>query len=203
MPAKRRAARTDEYSIFETLKAKGVAVPPFATSMEDVGTVGIPALFVIRHTNKAPERTMITKYGDIARVLAHAAQKKNPRFFMQRHIAGHEVACGVMADGRKIVPLVPVEIIPRSFHESGPWHMRGHVADAVQALAKKAHTGIGAKKYSCVRFTVDGTTPYVTAVDSAPALTRTGLFMRSAEVAGFTAAEIEEQVGLQFINHAS
>jgi D-alanine-D-alanine ligase-like ATP-grasp enzyme len=195
MQAKRRAARKDEYSIFETLRAKGVAVPPFATSMEDVGSVGIPAIFVTRHKNKAPERTMITKYGDIARVFAHAAHK-SPQFFMQRHIAGHEVACGVMADGRKIMPLVPVEIIPRSLHESGPWHMRGHVADAVQACALKAHKAMGGKKYSCVRFTVDGTTPYVTAVDIAPALTRTGLFMRSAEVAGFTAAEIKESIGI-------
>ena len=195
MPAKPRATRTDEYSVFETLKERGVAVLPFATTVADICVVGIPAFFVMRHATRPPERTMITKYGDIARVLAHATQKKSAGLFMQRCIAGHEVACGVIVSGKKTMPLVPVEIIPRSLHESGPWHMKGAVADAVQVVAKAAHKAVGGKKYSCVRLIVEGTTPYVTAVDIAPPLTRTGLFMRSAEVAGFTYAEIKEQVG--------
>ncbi len=195
MPVKRHATKTkDAYAIFETLKAKGVAVPPFATVVEDVGAVGIPALFVTRHANKSSERVMITKYGDIVPALAHAV-RKSPQFFMQRYIAGYEVACGVMTNGRKLVPLVPIEAIPRALHESCVWHLKQGVTDAVQVLAKKAHAAVGAKKYSCVRFVIDGATPYVTGVDIAPPLTRAGLFMRSAEVAGFTPAEIKESVG--------
>lgn len=187
----RRGAPKDEYAIFETLRARGVAVAPFTTRVEDVGVVGIPAVVVAYRKGKPDVRTMIAKYGDVAPVLAHTAKAHG--FFMQRHVMGHEVACGVIRDGKKILPLVPVDVIPRSLHESGAWHIRA-MQDAVQAQALAAHVAVGAKGHSCVRLVVDGVTPYVTGVDIAPALAHTSLFMRSAKLTGLTEEEIKELI---------
>ncbi|MSR73493.1 MAG: hypothetical protein EXS60_00305 [Candidatus Pacebacteria bacterium] len=192
----RTRAPKDEYAIFETLGAAGVAVAPFTTSLEDIGSVGIPALVVTRHAGALPVRTMVAKYGDIVPALAQATRAG--RFFMQKHIVGHEVACGVITHSRKVLPLVPVETIPRPLHESGAWHLLPAVQDAVQAVAKAAHIAVGAKGHSCVRMVVAGTTPYVTGVDMAPSLARTSLFMRSALLTGLTVHEICESVGSHY-----
>ena len=178
MSVKRQISK-DEYSVFEILRSKGVAVAPFATVVAEVGAVGIPAVVIARNVNGAHTRTMVAKYGDIIPAVTHAV-RTSPQFFMQRHIMGHEVVCGVIMDGRKIVSLVPVEAIPRALHESSAWHMKTGVADAIQYLSKAAHAALGTKTHSCVRLVVAGSTPYVTGVDIAPPLTRTGFFMRSA-----------------------
>ncbi len=183
----------DEYAFFETLRAKGVAVAPFATALEDVGTLGIPAVVVVRNAGVPAVRTMVANYGDVVPAVAAAARAG--RFFMQKHITGHEVACGVIRSGRKILPLVPVDAIPRPLHESGAWYMPIATQDAVQALANAAYSAIGAKGHSCVRMVVDGSTPYVTGVDINPSLAHTSLFMRSALLAGLTLDEINESVG--------
>ncbi len=193
MPVPRRRAPKDEYAIFETLRAKGVSVAPFATVMEDIGNVGIPAVLAVRYTGRPAVRVMVAKYGDIVPAVAKAAKAKG--FFMQKHVTGHEVACGVITEGRKILPLVPVDAIPRPLHESGAWHMAPAVQDAVQALAKGAHKALGIKGHSCVRLVVEGAVPYVTGVDAAPPLSHAGLFMRSALLAGFTAEEVYGSVG--------
>ena len=192
MPVRTLRAPKNEYDLFEALKAGGVPVAPFATSVAAIGAVGIPAMIVVRHANKSVVRTMVAKYCDVAPAVAKAAKAKE--FFMQKHITGHEVACGVLVSGRKILPLVPVDAIPRSLHESGAWHIKPAVQDAVQALAKAAHKAVGAKGNSCVRFVVDGATPYVTGIDCSPALTHTAPFMRSALLAGFTLHEIYETI---------
>ena len=192
MSAKRRVP-SDEYSVFESLRKKGVAVPPFATVVAEVGAVGIPAVVIARNASGAHTRTMVVRYGDIVPAVAHAT-RTSPQFFMQRHIVGHEVVCGVIMDGKKIIPLVPVEAIPRALHESSAWHMKSAMADAIQHLAKAAHAALGTKTHSCVRLVVAGSTPYVVGVDVAPPLTRTGLFMRSAMLAGFTEEEIKESI---------
>ena len=194
MKAKRRVVTKDEYSFFEILRAKGVAVAPFATAVEGIAGVGIPAVVIARHAGGLDARTMVARYGDIAPTFARVAKAK--QFFMQKYVTGHEVACGVLKDGRNVLPLVPVDALPRSLHESGAWHMTPAVQDGVQAVAKAAHKALGIKGHSCVRFVVDGVTPYVTGVEVAPSLARTGLFMRSALLAGFTPDEIEESFGL-------
>lgn len=190
MPVSRRHAPKDEYSLFEKLASKGVAVAPFATSVSAIGVVGIPATLVIRG-GQSPQRMMIAAYGDVVPAIARATREAKS-FFMQKHVTGHEVACGVIMDGRKIMPLVPVEVIPRLLHESGAWHLKSVTQDAVQALAKAAHTAVGAKRHSCVRMVVDDGMPYVTGVDVEPALARTSLFMRSAKLTGLTEEEIKE-----------
>ena len=192
MPVTRRTAPKDEYEILETLAEHGVAVAPFTTSLEDVGGVGLPAVVTARHADMPAVRTMVAKYGDIVPALAHAAKAES--FFMQRHVTGHEVACGVIMDGRKVLPLVPVESIPRPLHESGAWHLKPAVQDAVQALAKAAHTALGTKGHSCVRMVVSGAVPYVTGVEVHPSLARTSLFMRSAKLTGLTEEEIMESI---------
>lgn len=174
------------------LAEHGVAVAPFATNFEDIGNVGIPAVVIARSADTARGHTMVTKYGDIVPALARVA--KAGGFFMQRHITGHEVACGVITHGRKILPLVPVEAIPRPLHESGAWHMPPAVQDAVQATAKAAHVALGTKGHLCVRMVVEGSVPYVTGVEMHPSLARTSLFMRSAKLAGLTDEEITESI---------
>ena len=191
MGSVRNCALKDEYIIFETLKAKGVVVAPFTTAVEDIAGVGLPAIVIARNAT-ASVRMMVAKYGDIVPVIARAAKAES--FFMQRHVTGHEVACGVITDGRKIIPLVPVESIPRSLHESGAWHLKPAVADAIQATAKAAHAALGAKGHSCVRMVVDGSVPYVTGVEIHPSLARTSLFMRSAKLTGLTEEEITESI---------
>lgn len=191
MQAKKRVGHGDEYSVFEKLKAAGVAVPPFATDARGVGFVGLPAVVVARFKNKPCEKIMITRYGDIAPAIARAVRHTRS-FFVQRHMSGHEIACGVMEDGKRLMPLVPIETVPRLRHESVPRYMTASVVHAVQAQAKKAHRAAGAKRYSCVRLVVAEGTPYVVRVDAAPPLTRTGLFTRSAEVAGFTLPELQK-----------
>src|SRR3989344_6709931 len=179
-----RALPQDEYAVFKTLRAKGVAVAPFTTTMGGVAHVGIPAV-VVAHNKDAPVvRSMITKYCDIVPAFARAAKAKS--FFIQKHVTGHEVVCGVITSGRNILPLVPVEAIPRSIYEVGVWHLRPAVQDKVQALAKAAHSALGVKGHSCVRMVIDGTMTYVISVDVNPPLARTSLFMRSALLAGFT-----------------
>lgn len=190
MPVWRRSIHRDEYSVLETLAEHGVAVAPFATAVENIADIGLPAVVVARYADMSPVRRVVVKYGDIVPALAHAAKAHG--FFMQKHVGGHEVACGVIMDGRKILPLVPVETIPRSLHESGAWHMPSAVQDAVQATAKAAHAVLGVKGHSCVRMVVNGVIPYVTGVDMSPSLARTSLFMRSALLAGLTVHEICE-----------
>ncbi len=187
-----RITPKDEYAIFETLAEHGVLVAPFTTALEDIAGVGLPAVVVTRHAEMPAVRTMVAKYGDIVPALAHAAKAES--FFMQRHVTGHEVACGVITQGRRVLPLVPVEVIPRPLHESGAWHLSHAVQDAVQATAKAAHTALGAKGYSCVRMVVAGTTPYVTGVEMHPSLIRTSLFMQSAKLTGLTEEEITESI---------
>lgn len=192
MPVRRRITHKDEYAVLETLAEHGVAVAPFATTIEDIAGIGLPAVVVARHADMPATRTMVVKYGDI--VPAFAAAAKAHGFFMQRHVTGHEVACGVIMDGRKVLPLVPVEAIPRSLYESGAWHLKPAIQDAVQAVAKAAHTALGAKGHSCVRMVVNGTVPFVTGVEVHPSLARTSLFMRSAKLTGLTEEEIMESI---------
>lgn len=182
----------DEYEVFETLAEHGVAVAPFATSLEDIAGVGLPAVVVAQSADMPATRTMVAKYGDVVPAIASAA--KAGKFFMQKHVTGHEVACGVTMHGRKILPLVPVETIPRPLHESGAWHLLPAVQDAVQAAAKAAHAALGVRGHSCVRMVVEGSVPYVTGVEIHPSLARTSLFMRSAKLAGLTEEEITESI---------
>lgn len=195
MSATRRISK-DEYAFFETLAEHGVAVAPFATTLEDIGSVGIPAVVIARYRDLPDLRTVVAKYSDIVPAFAHTAKAKG--FFMQKYIMGHEVACGVIMDGKKVLPLVPVDAIPRSLHESGAWHMAPAVQDKVRALAHDAHTAMAIKGHSCVRMVVNGAIPYVTGVDMSPSLARTSLFMRSALLAGLTVHEICESVGSHY-----
>ena len=201
MASARHLAPKDEYAVFETLAEHGVAVQPFTTTVEGIAGVGIPAVMVAWSANAPATRMMVAKYGDVVPAIAHAA--KAGAFFMQKHISGHEVACGVIAHGRRILPLVPVEAIPRSLHESGAWHIKPAVQNAVQAAAKAAHMALGIKGHSCVRMVVSGAVPYVTGVETHPSLARTSLFMRSALLTGLTVHEVCDSVGSVFLNHKS
>src|SRR3989344_5841240 len=192
MPVRRHITFKDEFAVLETLAEHGVAVAPFTTTLEDVAGVGLPAVVVARHADIPATRTMVAKYSDIVPAFTQAV--KAGGFFMQRHVTGHEVACGVITEGRRVLPLVPVETIPRSLHESGAWHLKPAGQDAVQAVAKAAHTALGVKGHSCVRMVVSGATPYVTGVEIHPSLARTSLFMRSAKLTGLTEEEITESI---------
>ena len=180
----------DVFSVFEMLREKGVSVPPFATDMRDIGSVGLPAFVVARGTGK---KEAVARYGDIAPAIAKAS-RAGKDIFVQKCVAGHEIACGVMRHERKLVPLMPVEAIPRSRHESVPWHLTERQIGHVQKLALAAHKALGKARHSCVRCVVSGNEAYVTAVELSPALTHGSLFAHSAAVVGFTLPELKESL---------
>jgi|GEM_PF-2334109 len=186
----RKSTLKDTYSLFEKLAACGVSVAPFTTSLAGIATVGIPAKLVTR-TTLSPYSATIARYGDIMPAIVRAVRSAKP-FFLQRHVTGHELACGVVMDSRKIVPLVPVEIIPRISHETHALHMSSSVLDAVATEACRAHKALRIKGHSCVRMVVEKGVPYVVGVEASPALVRTSCFMRSALLAGLTEEEIKE-----------
>lgn len=183
-----------EYALLEALREKGVAVPKATDDLRRIGEVGLPAFVVSVARDGAQAKTAVVRYGDIAPAIAKAV-RTGSAVYVAQCVAGHEMACGVMADGRKTVPLVPVDAIPRSPHEALPWHVTERQLERVQALAKAAHRASGAGTHSCVRCIVVGHAAYVTSVEPAPALTPSSLFVRSAAVAGITLPELSAALG--------
>ncbi len=189
----KKARIKDEFSVLEALHAKGVAVPPFATDLRDIGGVGLPAFVIARGGGGATKKEAVARYGDIAPAIAKAS-RGGAEVFVQKSVAGHEIACGVMRHERKLVPLMPIEAIPRARHESVPWHLSERQIGHVQALALAAHKALGIATHSCVRCVMSGQEAYVTAVELSPALAHGSLFAHSAAVVGFTLAELEKSL---------
>jgi hypothetical protein len=72
--------------------------------------------------------------------------------------------------------------------------MKQRVVEAAQGLAKAAHKALKIKSHSCVRMVVQNDIPYVVGVDQSPSFAHTGLFMRSAFLAGLSVHEIAHSV---------
>ena len=189
----KKAPVADDFSVFEALRKKGVSVPPFATDMKDIGKVGLPAFIMSRAKGGKVTKETVMRYADIAPAIAKAS-RAGAEVVVQRSVAGHELACGVMRHERKLVPLMPVDAIPRARHESVPWHLTERQIERIQALAVKAHKALGRATHSCVRCVVSGKDAYVTAVELSPVLSRGSLFAHSAAIVGFTLPELEESL---------
>lgn len=187
----------DQLRLLRALQKKSVAIPPFVEGVSRISEVGLPALVIYyprvnRGEGKKAWQTMITRYGDVIPALMAVAREK--KIYIQRYVAGHELACGVMKHKGKVMPLMPIEVIPRAHHEAVPWHWSEEQIEAVQEIAARAHRAVHAKKYSSVRCVVDKDKKiYVTAIDQAPLLNKTNLFTQSARAAGFTFTELKKR----------
>lgn len=187
----------DQLRLLRALQKKGVAVPLFFEGVGRIAEVGLPALVmyyprVNRGEEKKAWQTMITRYGDIIPALMAVAREK--KIYIQRYVAGYELACGVINYKGKVMPLMPIEAIPRAHHEVVSWHWPEEQIEAVQEIAARAHRAVRAKKYSSVRCVVDKDKKiYVTAIDQAPLLNKTSLFTQSARAAGFTFTELKKR----------
>lgn len=177
-----------EYTKLEALRRRGVAVPAFTADLRGIAGIGLPAFVVTVGRDGAHAKTAITRYGDIAPAMGRAAQSGKKMYFAQC-VTGDEVACGVMVDGKCALPLVPVDLIPRSRHEAVP-HLTERQIERVQKLAKDAHVASGASAHSCVRCVVREHEAFVVSVDLSPALSPGSVFMQSASVAGITLADL-------------
>lgn len=177
-----------EYGQLEALRRKGVAVPALTDDLRGIAGIGLPAFVVMVGRDGVHTKTAVTRYGDIAPALARAARSGKTAFIAQC-VTGQEIACGVMADGKKVLPLVPVDLVPRSRHEAVP-HLTERQIERVQRLARDAHVASGASAHSCVRCVVRGHEAYVVAVDLSPSLSYGSAFMQSASVAGMTLADL-------------
>lgn len=177
-----------EYGQLEALRKKGVVVPALTDDLRGIAGIGLPAFVVMVGRDGAHEKAAIARYGDIAPALARAARSGKNSFIAQC-VTGQEVACGVMADGKDALPLVPVDLVPRSRHEAVP-HLTERQIERVQKLAKDAHVASGASAHSCVRCVVKGHEAFVVAVDLSPSLSPGSAFMQSASVAGMTLADL-------------
>lgn len=177
-----------EYAMLEVLRRYGIAVPAFTSDLRGIAGIGLPAFLVTVGGDGMHAKTAITRYGDIAPAMGRAAQSGKKIYFAQC-VTGDEVACGVMVEGKKALPLVPVDLIPRSRHEAVP-HLTERQIERVQKLARDAHVALGASAHSCVRCVVKGYEAFVVSVDLSPALSPGSAFMQSASVAGVTVADL-------------
>lgn len=183
-----RAKIGGEYAALEALRKKGVVVPAFTDDLRGIAGIGLPAVLVTVGHDGAHAKLPITRYGDIAPAIASAA-RSGKKAYVAQCVVGHEVVCGVMADGKKALPLVPVEAIPRARHEAVP-HLTERQMERVQKLAEEAHVASGASAHSCVRCVVRGHEAFVVSVDLSPSLSPGSAFMQSASVAGMTLADL-------------
>ena len=172
----------------ETLRGKGVSVPAKTADIRGIAGIGLPACVAWVGKDGAEARVVVARYGDVAPAIARA-MRSGGAVRIAQCVTGHEVACGVMADGKKALPLVPVDLIPRSRHEAVP-HLTERQIERVQQLAKEAHVALGASAHSCMRCVVAGHEAYVIAVDLSPALSPESAFMQGAAIAGVTRADL-------------
>jgi len=177
--------------MLEALRKKGVSVPALTADIRGIAGIGLPAFLVTVDGDGSQVKTLIARYGDVAPAFADAA-RSGKAIYVAQCVSGHEVACGVMADGKKAMPLVPVELIPRSRHDAVP-HLTERQIERVQRLAKDAYIASGASAHSCVRCVVTGHEAYVVGIDLSPTLGSGSAFMQSASVAGMTVADLRSE----------
>ena len=187
----------DQLRVLQTLQKKGVTTPFFVEEAHRIAEIGLPALVIYyprakRGEEKKARQTMIARYGDVIPALMSAAREK--KMYIQQYVSGYEVVCGVMEHKGNVVPLMPIEAIPRAHYEAVPWHWSEKQIELCQEMAVRAHRAVRAKQYSCVRCVIDKDKKiYVTGIDQTPPLAQTSLFVQSARAAGFTFAELKKR----------
>lgn len=185
------------FKLFNVLKKNGIPAVPCAAHPHMIATIALPLIVSAQPWSGNGFRTIVARYGDIAPALA-AAHAHSPFVMIQQYIMGHEIACGVMAQGTILTAFMPVDTIPRQAENTVPWHLQEKRIELLRERAVQAHRAINAARYSCVRFIVSENDAYITDIAWAPPLLPHGMFVESARAVGLTLPELRKELYAEY-----
>ena len=142
------------------------------------------------------------------------ALNQSRRIMVQEYIAGRELTCGVLEIKRKLTPLLPTEIIPKSkffdyvakykkggSQEITPPNLPPAVIKKIQQAAIKAHQAIGANGYSRSDFILampnaKNQVPkiYILEINTLPGMTETSLLPQEAKAVGISFPQLLDRI---------
>jgi len=126
------------------------------------------------------------------------ALKISERVLVQEYIKGDEVTCAVLDDGKKIKPLTPTHIIPKSsdffdYHakythgateEVTPPRLPANTVKQIQKIAVKAHSILGCSGVSRTDMIIKGKKIFILETNTIPGMTKTSLLPQASAHAG-------------------
>ncbi|MFN3431425.1 MAG: D-alanine--D-alanine ligase [Candidatus Sericytochromatia bacterium] len=146
----------------------------------------------------------------MAQVLAY-----DPEVLIEERLSGLEVTAGVMG-GREVTGLPLVEIRPKGgdlfdyeakyavggSEEICPARLDEAITQRIQALAIKAHHGLGCWGYSRSDFIIDGGEAYILETNTLPGLTEASLLPKAVRATGVMLPDMLDQLILWGLERA-
>jgi D-alanine-D-alanine ligase len=147
---------------------------------------------------------------DALRAALDDALSYSPRALVEEHLAGAEVACGVLdgPDGEGPLALPPTQIVPRDaaffdYHakytpgateEITPAPLPEETIGAIRRIALRVHEALGLEGMSRTDVIVRDGVPHVLEVNTIPGMTETSLLPQGAAAAGISFPQLLDRI---------
>lgn len=191
----------DKIATKKTVATAGVSTPPTLTLENAASNLATYGKLVAKPIADGSSYGLffVEKHEELAQ-LEEAAQKE--AYLIEPFIKGVEATCGVLEHGGKLIALPPVEIRPADgvfdyaakylspkTNEICPSTFDQDVNTALQAMALKAHSAVGASGYSRSDFIITADGPIFLEINTLPGLTKSSLFPKALAAHGMSFGE--------------
>lgn len=214
------ALAMDKVRSSEIFAAHGIKVPAFVSYdardwkngreliLEDISCkIGIPCVVKPPCGGSSVGITIVKDKKNLPRAINKALAMEN-RVMIQKFIAGSEVTCAVLDDGKNPLALSPTQIIPKSSEffdykakyttgaseEITPPRLPSGIIKRIQLIALAAHKILGCAGMSRTDMIVSGEKIYVLETNTIPGMTSTSLLPQAAKVAGISLPELLDKI---------
>ena len=195
----------DKEKSLKLFEKAGLPVPYYTTNPKEFQKVGLPMVVKPLDRGSSVGVSIARNIYEVAPAIKLARQY-SAKMLVQKFIAGREYTCGVIEQQGNVMPLLPIEIIPKvssffnyqaKYSHGGsqelcpPPSLKQKQIAQLQQLAVKAHQTIGGRGYSRTDFILaDDGRFYVLEINTLPGLTEASLVPKAAKAVGINFPEL-------------
>lgn len=196
---------------FNALLAKNnIQVPPAVVvtkktiNLKKLENIGLPLVVKPAACGSSVGVSIVRSAGRLAPAIA-SAFRRGSKVLVEKYIPGRELTCGVIEKGRRLMPLPPTEIIPKTSRffdfkakytpkaslEITPARLPRKLLRQVQQTALKVYKIGRCSGYARVDMILgEDNNLYVLEINTLPGLTKTSLLPQAAKKAGITFSQL-------------
>ncbi len=187
----------DRYVMLSLLRDAGVDVPRFALSTatrREIRKLNFPVS--VRLRSEADVRSIrIKDRNELKQLIRESIESGNPLLLIEERISGREIRVSLI--GNEILECLPLleRRSSKAKQKECPAHVDEVLADRIREVAYSAYHAAGCRDYARIDVRlVEDNQPVVIAVQWDGVLARHGSFVTSAEVAGYSYAQLMHRI---------
>lgn len=196
----------DKTATSRLLRRHKLATPPFTVSTNKAALGRVNSPLVVKPVDRGSSVgvSLVHRPQDLVRAV-QTAQRYSPRIMFQKYVAGKEITCGVLEQGKRIRALPPTEITPTAgtffdYHakytpgasrEITPPNLPPRQIKKIREMATRVHRLVGCRGYSRTDMILgnDGQL-YVLEINTLPGLTEASLIPQAAQAVGINFSKL-------------